>query len=425
MGRYVMKMPDVGEGVVEAEIVEWLVRAADLVAEDQHIVDVMTEKVTMEITSPVAGTVVSVHGEPGDMVAVGAQLIELQTEADVHVRSDEVISSQAIEVESTVAATARLSTEAETEAVPVAVQKVARPDQVATSSCQADSRPLTSPSVRRRAREANVDLIQLTGTGRNGRISHADLNRYIATAQTSVSPAAQPRRSDVRQVKVIGLRRVIAKKVALSKRIIPHFSYIEEVDLTELESLRLYLNAERKEKQVKLTYLPFFMLALGKLLVEFPQCNAHCDDAGGMVTQFDAVHIGVATQTSMGLKVPVVKHAEALDLWGLAEQVIRVSDGARNSRLSNDELTGSTITISSLGALGGVASTPVINHPEVAIIGVNKTLQRPVIMAGQVVPRLMMNLSSSFDHRVVDGYDAARFIQAFKGMLEHPATMFL
>lgn len=413
MGKYVMKMPDVGEGVVEAEIVEWLVRAADLVAEDQHIVDVMTEKATMEITSPVAGTVVAVYGEPGDMVAVGAELIELQTEADVQVRSDEVISSQAIEVESIVAATAGLVTEA------------VRPEQVATSLCQADSRPLTSPSVRRRAREANVDLAQLTGTGRNGRISHADLNGYMATAHTSASPAAQPRRNDVRQVKVIGLRRVIANKVALSKRIIPHFSYIEEVDLTELESLRLYLNAERAEKPVKLTYLPFFMLALCKLLAKFPQCNAHCDDAAGMVTQFDAVHIGVATQTSMGLKVPVVKHAEALDLWGLAEQVIRVSEGARNSSLSIDELTGSTITISSLGALGGVASTPVINHPEVAIIGVNKMVQRPVIMAGQVVPRLMMNLSSSFDHRVVDGYDAARLIEAFKGMLEHPATMFL
>ena len=265
----------------------------------------------------------------------------------------------------------------------------------------------------------------MPGTDRNGRIGHADLDGYIAGAQTVKLSDASRLEEGKREVKVIGLRRVIAQKVALSKRTIPHFSYIEEVDLTELESLRLFLNAQREEKQVKLTYLPFLMLALSRLLKDFPQCNGHFDDDAGVVTQYDAVHIGIATQTSMGLKVPVVKHAEALGLWELAEEVIRISEGARNSTSGADELTGSTITITSLGALGGLASTPVINHPEVAIIGVNKSMLRPVIKQDQVVSRLMMNLSSSFDHRVVDGYDAAQLIQSYKGMLEHPAAMFI
>lgn len=417
MGRYVMKMPDVGEGVVEAEVVEWLVQAGDPVAEDQHIVDVMTDKATMEITSPVSGTVVTVYGDPGDMVAVGAELIEFQTESEGEQSSDEVTPATEVELAAEPAPGPPVVAVAVAHTAEVAVA------EVAARSGSADNRPLTSPSVRRRAREANVDLTDLIGTGRNGRISHEDLNEFMAGSQVSGSVCTK--RSGTREIKVIGLRRVIAQKVALSKRTIPHFSYIEEVDLTEIESLRQYLNAQREAKQAKLTYLPFLMLALSRLLKEFPQCNAHFDDAAGVVTQYDAVHIGIATHTSMGLKVPVVKHAEALELWQLAQRLIEVSEGARNSTSSADELTGSTITITSLGALGGLASTPVINHPEVAIIGVNKSMQRPVIKQGQIVPRLMMNISSSFDHRVVDGYDAAQLIQAFKGLLEHPATMFM
>ncbi|HJN49592.1 MAG TPA: dihydrolipoamide acetyltransferase family protein [Pseudomonadales bacterium] len=431
MGNYVMKMPDVGEGVVEAEVVEWLVQPGDMVSEDQHIVDVMTEKATMEITSPVSGTVVTVYGEPGDVVAVGAELIELQTEAE-EVVSDDVVGAELIELQTEAEEVLSDHEVATSQAIQVAAPVKPKPvtetetvTESAAGLCTADQRPLTSPSVRRRAREANVDLIQLTGTGRNGRISHADLDGYITGPQAADSSPVAVKQSGTREVKVIGLRRAIAQKVALSKRSIPHFSYVEELDLTELDSLRRHLNGQRAELQVKLTYLPFLMLALTRVLKDFPQCNAHFDDAAGVVTQYHAVHLGIATQTDMGLKVPVVKHAEALDLDGLAERLVGVSEGARNSTSSADEMTGSTITITSLGALGGLASTPVINHPEVAIIGVNKMVQRAVVLNGQIVPRLMMNLSCSFDHRVVDGYDAAQMIQALKGLLEHPATMFM
>ncbi len=441
MGAYVMKMPDVGEGVVEAEVVEWLVQPGDTVSEDQHIVDVMTDKATMEITSPVSGSVVSIYGEPGDVIAVGAALIELRTEAHVSVVA---AGAESIELDTeAVESLHGIAAGTGSNELPVYAEASARHDDVVTSqkvasieplpgvapertsanTCLADDRPLASPSVRRRAREANVDLIALTGTGRNGRISHADLDGHIASAQSGNPSTAATKRSGTREVKVIGLRRVIAQKVALSKRSIPHFSYVEELDLTELDSLRHHMNEQGR--QVKLTYLPFLMLALTKVLQDFPQCNAHFDDARGVVTQYDAVHLGIATQTEMGLKVPVVKHAEALDLSELAEQLVKVSEGARSSTSSADELTGSTITITSLGALGGLASTPVINHPEVAIIGVNKMVQRPVVIDGQIVPRLMMNLSSSFDHRVVDGYDAAQMIQALKGLVEHPAMMFM
>lgn len=420
MSQYTMKVPDVGEGVVEVEIVEWLVQAGDTVSEDQHIVDVMTDKATVEITSPVSGLVISSSGEPGDMLPVGSEMIVFEAEGDVDQPGDE---TPAPAEETTVSVPdADTGEEIATKSADSPKPKIVKTDSDSTVK---SAQVLAAPAVRRRAREAHVDLAEVKGTGRGGRVTHDDLDLHLESGHDSSSAQPKLKRSGSREVKVIGLRRLIAEKMALSSRSIAHFSYIEEVDVTELEALRQYMNESRNDDQPKLTYMAFFMLALSRLLVDFPQCNAHFDDAAGIVTQYDAIHIGVATQTANGLMVPVVKHAESMNLWELAKNAIRVSEGARNNTAGKDELTGSTITITSLGALGGLASTPVINHPEVAIIGVNKTLERPVIKDGQVVSRLMMNLSSSFDHRVVDGYDAARFIQAFKGMLEHPATIFI
>lgn len=426
-----MKVPDVGEGVVEVEIVEWLVQAGDTVSEDQHIVDVMTDKATVEITSPVSGLVISSSGEPGEMLPVGSDMIVFEAAGDAEVEAvAEVEDARPDETP---------EPEPESEAIESTLDKgadvltIPTPDDSPKPKAE-EAEPVTAPrtvqvlaapAVRRRAREAHIDLALVKGTGRGGRITHEDLDAHIDSGQDT--PATSPRiaRAGTREIKVIGLRRMIAEKMALSSRSIAHFSYVEEVDVTELESLRQYMNESRKEDQPKLTYMPFFMHALSRLLVDFPQCNAHFDDEAGIVTQYDAVHIGVASQTANGLMVPVVKHAETMDLWDLARNANRVSEGAKNNTANKDELTGSTITITSLGALGGLASTPVINHPEVAIIGINKTLERPVVINGQITSRLMMNLSSSFDHRVVDGYDAARMIQAFKGMLEHPVTIFI
>jgi 2-oxoisovalerate dehydrogenase E2 component (dihydrolipoyl transacylase) len=428
MSQYTMKVPDVGEGVVEVEIVEWLVQAGDTVTEDQHIVDVMTDKATVEITSPVSGLVISSSGEPGDMLPVGSAMIVFEATGAVNVEAEvdppEKIPS-APEPE-------KQATQPAAEAVKDVVTTPPPDHSPQPKVTDTDSDPtvraaqvLAAPAVRRQAREAHVDLAQVRGTGRGGRITHDDLDMHIDSGHDSPVTHTKVERSGTREIKVIGLRRMIAEKMSLSSRRIAHFSYIEEVDVTELESLRQHMNESKKEDQPRLTYMPFFMHALARLLVDFPQCNAHFDDEAGIVTQYEPVHIGVASQTPNGLMVPVVKHAETMDLWELARNAIRVSEGAKNNTANKDELTGSTITITSLGALGGLASTPVINHPEVAIIGVNKTLERAVIKDGQVVSRLMMNLSSSFDHRVVDGYDAARFIQAFKGMLEHPATIFI
>jgi 2-oxoisovalerate dehydrogenase E2 component (dihydrolipoyl transacylase) len=431
MSQYIMKVPDVGEGVVEVEIVEWLVQAGDTVSEDQHIVDVMTDKATVEITSPVSGLVISSSGEPGEMLPVGSDMIVFEAAGDAEVEAvAEVEDARPDETP---------EPEPESEAIESTLDKgadvltIPTPDDSPKPKAE-EAEPVTAPrtvqvlaapAVRRRAREAHIDLALVKGTGRGGRITHEDLDAHIDSGQDT--PATSPRiaRAGTREIKVIGLRRMIAEKMALSSRSIAHFSYVEEVDVTELESLRQYMNESRKEDQPKLTYMPFFMHALSRLLVDFPQCNAHFDDEAGIVTQYDAVHIGVASQTANGLMVPVVKHAETMDLWDLARNANRVSEGAKNNTANKDELTGSTITITSLGALGGLASTPVINHPEVAIIGINKTLERPVVINGQITSRLMMNLSSSFDHRVVDGYDAARMIQAFKGMLEHPVTIFI
>ena len=434
MGRYVFKLPDVGEGTAEAEIVAWHVKVGDVIEEDQNLVDVMTDKATVEMTSPVGGKVIACHGEAGEMAPVGSPLVELEVEGAGNVKGNghaaaaakpEPKQEEKKPEEKKVAPPPAPKPAAEKAAVPA---KPAQPaaQRPAFATRAPGEKPLASPAVRQRARELGVELQFVPGTGPAGRISHADLDAFVASGGQSMVLRAGPQlREGVEEVKVIGLRRKIAEKMQDSKRRIPHYAYVDEVDMTELEDLRAHLNATRREGQPKLNVLPFIMRALVKVLPAYPQINARFDDEAGVVHRHAAIHIGIATQTPNGLIVPVVRHAEALDIWQSAAEVARVADAARQNKAAKDELTGSTITITSLGVLGGLVTTPVINHPEVAIIGPNAIIERPVVRGGQIVVRKMMNLSSSFDHRVVDGYDAAEFIQRVKSLLEHPAMLFM
>jgi 2-oxoisovalerate dehydrogenase E2 component (dihydrolipoyl transacylase) len=425
MTRYVFKMPDLGEGTVEAEIVAWHVKVGEHVEEDQVMAEVMTEKAAVEVPAPVTGRVVSIAGGPGDMIRVGAELIVFETES-----SEAEPLSQAGEVG---------PGPAEGPA-PLPRDQEPAPAPRATSPAPAGEvkragRVMASPASRRRAREAGLDLAQVGGSGPGGRITRGDLEAALsgaaapaAQAATATKRAAAPglaRRTGTEEVKVIGVRRVIANRMTDAKRNIPHFAYVEEVDVTELESLRQHLNGRLSEGASSLTYLPFIAAALVRVLESFPQCNAHYDTERNVLVRYHGVHLGVATQTPDGLKVPVVRHAEARTLWDLSAEIRRVSEAARTGKAAREELTGSTITLTSLGKLGGIVSTPIINAPEMAVIGVNKAIDRPVVVGGVVTVRRMMNLSSSFDHRFVDGYDAAAMIQALKDRLEHPATIFI
>lgn len=402
MGIHVIKMPDIGEGIAEVEIAAWNVQPGDAVVEDQPLADVMTDKATVEIPSPVAGTVRWLGGQPGAMMAVGAELIRIEVGGQGNA--------------------------AEPDAEPRAEPPPA-PADAAPGLPSPLHKPLASPAVRQYARDRDVDLRQVQGSGPGGRIGRGDVDRH---ARREASPAAvtagDPRyaqRDGEVAVPVIGLRRRIAQKMLAAKQHIPHFTYVEEIDVTELEALRAHLNARHENRRGHLTLLPLLMRAVVLALREFPQINARYDDEADVVTRYAAVHVGIATQTEGGLMVPVVRHAESRDPWSSAAELTRLAEAARSGRASREELSGSTITISSLGALGGIVSTPVINLPEVAILGVNRVVERPVIHAGQVVARRMMNLSSSFDHRVVDGIDAARFVQSVKAYLEFPATLFI
>jgi len=411
MGMHVVKVPDIGEGIAEVELVLWHVEAGDTVAADQTLADVMTDKATVEVPSPVAGRVLALSGNAGDKLAVGSELLRI------------AVDEAAIASLDPAAAAARASTAATTIATaPV----VTAPDAPAAAG-----KPLASPSVRRQARELSVDLAQVQGSGPDGRVLHEDVVRFAAPRARETAGSAPPasaqrhgERNGEQQVPVIGLRRQIALRMQDALRI-PHFTYVEEIDVTELEALRARLNAERGRARGHLTVLPFLMRAIVLAVRSFPQLNARYDDAQGIVTRIAAVHIGIATQTDGGLLVPVVRHAEALDLWASAAEVARLADAARGGKARREELSGSTITITSLGPRGGIVTTPIINPPEVAIVGVNRIVERPVIRAGAVVPRLLMNLSSSFDHRVVDGQHAADFVQALRGCLECPALLFV
>ncbi len=432
MGARSIRMPDVGEGVAEAEIVEWSVKVGDLVREDQVVAAVMTDKATVEIPTPVAGKVIALGGGIGDVLAVGAELIRI--EAPGLPDSPPAPPRKGV-------AKAAVEAVAQAKPPPPAVAPVAEeapspppspPPRAAPPQPQrgalrpAGEKPLASPAVRLRAREAGVDLRFVRGTGPAGRITHDDLDAYIANPPEAPAkgPGRQPNLS-VETVKVVGMRRRIAQNMAESSRRVAHFSYVEEVDVTALEELRAALNARATEERPKLTMLPFLMLAIVKAVADFPQVNAHYDDDNEIIERFGAVHLGIATQTPIGLMVPVVRHVETLGLHEAAREMRRVSEAARQGVAHRDELSGSTITLTSLGALGGVASTPVVNLPEVAIVGVNKIVVRPVWRDGGFVPRKTMNLSSSFDHRVVDGHDAATFIQRVRALLEAPAALFI
>ena len=418
MGKQEFKLPDIGEGVVEGEVVQWHVAAGDTVTEDDPIVDVMTDKATVTIPSPVTGVVTSLSGDVGDMVAVGSTLVEFDSDADAAPASEPEAEPEA---ESSPTPPPAPEPAADPTPAPAAAKPTPAP-------AAASSRVLASPAIRRRAREAGVDLSQVRGSGPAGRVRHADLDAYIAAdgAVTGAAPSSySTKRTDVTEVKVVGLRRKIAEQMTISKSTIPHFSYFEEVDVTELEALRQVLNASRDESQPKLTYLPFIMLALSRIMPEHPECNANYDDQGGVVARHGAVHIGIATQTDRGLYVPVVKHVEAMDAWQAAAEMQRVASAARDGTASLEDLTGSTFTITSLGRDGGLGATPIINHPEVAILGVHKARDMPVVRDGQIVVRRIMNLSSSFDHRVVDGADGAALVQHLRRMLEHPALIFM
>ncbi|HTD12801.1 MAG TPA: dihydrolipoamide acetyltransferase family protein [Steroidobacteraceae bacterium] len=433
MSQYVFKLPDLGEGTVEAEIVSWKVKPGDTVAEDDIVVEVMTEKAAVEVPAPVSGRVVSTTGTPGDMVPVGAALIVFETELSAAAGSAGAAAAVATPPAAQPVAAPARSAAAAGNGAPTA--RAADPQAAFATG----GRIATSPAVRRRAHEAGVDLQQVAGSGPNGRIVPKDFEAYVTRrAQTQPTPlrgapkavpaSARPpvaRGTGTQEIKVIGLRRVIAQRMSEAKRNIPHFAYVEELDVTELEALRRHLNAGLERGAPPLTYLPFLALALVRVLRDFPQCNAHYDAERGVIVRHGAVHLGVATQTPDGLKVPVVHDAQQRTLWDLAAEMRRVSEAARTNKATRDELTGSTITITSLGKLGGIASTPIINAPEVAIIGVNRALERPVVIDGAIVIRRTMNLSSSFDHRFVDGYDAAAMIQALKECLEHPATIFI
>jgi len=430
MGKFEFKLPDIGEGVVEGEIVEWMVAVGDTVKEDDPILSVMTDKATVEIPAPCDGTVASIVGEAGDILPVGGVCIVFDVDGEGNAseasEAPEPVPEKAEPAEEKAPVEEKAAAPPAPELPPVATAPAAAP--VARA---AGTKALASPTVRQRARAANIDLQLVAGSGPAGRISHADLDRHIAGGAASATPSmpvggvAKVARNGTEDIKVIGLRRKIADGMMSSYSTIPHFSYFEEVDVTELEALRQHLNATRPEGAPKLTYLPFIMQALVKALAQRPECNALYDDDAGVVTRHQAINLGIATQTDRGLYVPVVKHVEAMDIWQSAAEMMRVTQATRDGKAGVDDLTGSTFTITSLGRLGGLGATPIINKPEVGILGVHNAKDRAVVHNGQVVVRRIMNLSSSWDHRVVDGHDGASLVQLVKSYLEHPATIFM
>lgn len=447
MGIHVIKMPDIGEGIAEVELVAWNVKVGDSVAEDQILADVMTDKATIEIPCPVVGKVLSLGGAAGQVMAVGSELIRIEVEGAGNLAAQSAAPAPATAAPAKPAASPPpVPVAAPPAAVPVTAAPTAAPNtgKAPTSSAAsahsaarpAGEKPIASPAIRRRAWDLGVELQFVPGTGAAGRILQEDLDAYVARGTgagatrtgSTTGAGADTRYRELNEelaLPVIGLRRKIAQKMQDSKRRIPHFSYVEEIDVTELETLRTHLNQQWGTQRGRLTLLPLLMRAVVLAVRKFPQINARYDDDAGIVTRYSAVHLGIAAQTEAGLIVPVVRHAETRDLWSCATEMARLAEAARNGKATREELSGSTITISSLGPLGGIVSTPVINHPEVAIIGVNKMVERPMIRGGQIVARKMMNLSSSFDHRVVDGMHAAEFIQTVRGFLEVPATLFL
>lgn len=433
MAHFAIKLPDVGEGVAEAELVEWHVKVGDIVREDDLLAAVMTDKATVEIPSSRSGKVIAVNGEIGEKIAVGSELVRLEIEG-----GSSELKAEAPEPVAVAHAEKPQPQRASAEA-PVLLQTPVPPKPAAqkkeTSSrafagagpVRAEGeKPLATPSVRLRARDGGIDLRRVKGSGPAGRITHEDLDAFFQT-ESGAAPAMLGYVADtsINEIKVIGLRRKIAERIAEAKRHIPHITIIEEVDVTQLEDLRTGLNNQKKEGRPRLTLLPFVIRTIVKAVKEQPGLNAHFDDEADIIRQFGGVHVGIATQTPNGLIVPVVRHAESLSVFAAASELVRVTEAARNGTAKREELTGSTITITSLGSLGAIATTPIINRPEVAIVGINKMAIRPMWDGTQFLPRKMMNLSCSFDHRVIDGWDAAVFVQKLKSLLETPAMIFV
>ncbi|MDX8501318.1 dihydrolipoamide acetyltransferase family protein [Mesorhizobium sp. VK4C] len=437
MGEHIIKLPDVGEGVAEAELVEWHVKVGDLVREDTVLAAVMTDKATVEIPSPVDGEILWLGAEIGDTVAIGSPIVRLKVAGEGNVKGAAAepepkaeAAPKPTEVKSEPAPSAPKAASKPVEPAvkaspPVATSKGTRPASISGAQRAEGEKPLASPAVRLRAKEAGIDLRQVAGSGPAGRISHEDIEAFLARGPQLARATGLAPKDGVEDIKVVGLRRKIAEKMSLAKSRIPHITYVEEIDVTALEELRATLNKDKRGDRAKLTLLPFLMRAMVKAIADQPNLNALFDDDAGIIHQHEGIHIGIAAQTPTGLVVPVVKHAEARDLWDCAAEVNRLADAAKSGTATRDELSGSTITITSLGAMGGVATTPVINYPEVAIVGVNKMMVRPVWDGTQFIPRKMMNLSSSFDHRVIDGWDAAVFVQRIKALLETPALIFV
>ncbi len=422
MSVHVFKLPDLGEGTVSAEVVAWLVKPGDVLKEDQPLVEMSTDKAVVEIPAPVGGRVLTISGKPGDVIAVGAELATFDT-ADTGAAASPAAAKATVAPNSAAPASATPATAAASQSQHAVT--AGDPSQVRAS-----------PATRRRAQEAGLDLASVPGTGTSGRITPDDLRSALTSRSEGARAPAKPAAaaapaagvtaaSGVQEIPVIGIRRVIAQRMSESARSIPHFSYVEEVDISALHAMREHLNATAPKGAAPLSYLPFIVAALVRALQRYPQCNAHYDAAREMVLRHRAVHVGIATQTSEGLKVPVVRNADQLKLRALAAEIHRLTTAARDRSAKREELSGSTITVTSLGKLGGIASTPIINMPEVAIIGVNRAVERPMVVAGAIAVRRMMNLSSSFDHRFVDGADAAGLIQALRDLLEHPATIFM
>lgn len=440
MAKVTIKLPDVGEGIAEAELTEWAVKIGDEIQEDDVLGTVMTDKAAVEVPSSVSGKVVWLAGEPGDTLAIGSNFVEIETSAEEAAAAEERMAEE----ESNEAPAESEDKPADKQEEPATKASPAKPEKATpapapakpekssvaatprTTPLASGDRPLASPAVRKRARDAGIDLRLVAGSGPAGRITHDDIDAWIAQPQTAGFGSGRvviPRTDE--DVKVIGMRKRIAEKMSISASRIPHITIVEEVDVTDLEALREKLNGQHAKERGKLTVLPFLIRAICKAVVEQPGLNATFDDEAGVVHQSGAVHVGIATQTPNGLTVPVVRNAEAMSLWDAATEVARLADAARSGKAKREELSGSTISITSLGALGAIATTPIINHPEVAIVGVNKMAVRPVWDGQDFVPRKIMNLSSSFDHRVIDGWDAAVFVRKLKDLIETPALLFI
>lgn len=421
MTKHTYKLPDIGEGITEAEVSDWLVKIGDLIREDDVICEVTTDKATVEIPAAIGGKVVWVGCSPGETLAIGSDLIRIDSD-------EAAVASLATDTPPAQAETP--APEAEPKVAPEPSPIRSSPQRPSLSAAlpiarNAAGRPLASPAVRAQARELGIDLRQLRGSGPVGRIVHDDITDFASHGPTLDAVKGPKRRMGTEEKRVTGVRRKIAERMALAKQQVPHFSIIEEVDVEALEELRAKLNTRFGEDRGRLTILPFLLRALAETVIDHPEINAHYDAKEGVITRFDALHCGIATQTDDGLMVPVVLHAEAFSLWETAREIKRLSDAARSRRIGPDSLSGSTLTVTSLGSLGALATTPIINQPEVAIVGVNKIAMRPVWDGRSFIPRRMMNISCSFDHRVVDGWAAAEFVAKLKSLLETPAMLFM